>query len=132
MLYIKGYQIQTLTVIFCSSFIFKCRFDGSTFDNQYSTKLSPMLIEPEMTEIWEPEIKIVTTGKQIREHLRMPLSYSMIKYGLMSKSKKIILKLLTWKIVDNNYIEVSLMLENSNYNFWDCQLHMSGVLLMLL
>jgi hypothetical protein len=30
-------------------------------------EVSPMLMKPEMTEIWEPEIKIVTTGKQIRE-----------------------------------------------------------------
>jgi hypothetical protein len=58
-----------------------------------------MLIKPEMTEIWEPEIKNSYDRKTNKEnHLRMPLSYSMIKYGLMSKSKTI-LKLLLGKLL---------------------------------
>lgn len=86
---------------------------------------SPMQMKPEMTEIWEPEVKVVTPGKKLGD---APSDAIVLFDGnnldqWVSQNDKT--KPAPWRIVDNDYMEV---VPNSGgiqtkLIFGDCQLH---------
>lgn len=86
---------------------------------------SPMPMKPEMTEIWNPEVKAITPGKKDSE---APSDAIVLFNGknldqwVSQKDKN---KPAPWKIVNNEYMEVvpgSGGIE-TKLSFGDCQLH---------
>ncbi|MGO4818239.1 3-keto-disaccharide hydrolase [Flavobacterium sp. W22_SRS_FP1] len=88
-------------------------------------EVSPMAMKPEMTEIWEPEVKIVTPGKKQGE---APSDAIVLFNGKNMDewvSQNDIEKPAVWKIVDNDYMEVVSGSGGiqTKMQFGDCQLH---------
>ena len=87
--------------------------------------VSPMPMKPEMTEIWEPEVVVVTPAKNLGD---APSDAIILFDGSnldQWESKKDSTKPAPWKIVDNDHMEV---VPGSGYiqtkmKFGDCQLH---------
>jgi hypothetical protein len=86
---------------------------------------SPMPMKPEMTEIWNPEVKAITPGKRDSD---APSDAIILFDGknldqwVSQKNKN---KPASWKIVNNDYLEVipgSGGIE-TKLTFGDCQLH---------
>lgn len=95
---------------------------------QYSDvppKESPMKMKPEMTEIWEPEVKVVTPGKNAGNAPSDAIVLFDGKNLDQWVSKKDPKKPAPWKIVDNDYIEVVPRSGDiqTKMKFGDCQLH---------
>ncbi len=88
-------------------------------------EVSPMPMKPEMTEIWEPEVVVVTPAKKLGD---APSDAIILFDGSNLDqwvSKEDSTKLAPWKIVNNNILEV---VPGSGYiqtkmKFGDCQLH---------
>jgi len=88
-------------------------------------EVSPMPMKPEMTEIWEPEVVVVTPAKKLGD---APSDAIILFDGSNLDqwvSKKDSMKPAPWKIVDNDHMEV---VPGSGYiqtkmKFGDCQLH---------
>ena len=88
-------------------------------------EVSPMPMKPEMTEIWEPEVVVVTPAEKLGD---APSDAIILFDGSNLDqwvSKKDSTKPATWKIVDNDHMEV---VPGSGYiqtkmKFGDCQLH---------
>lgn len=88
-------------------------------------EVSPMPMKPEMTEIWEPEVVVVTPAKKLGD---APSDAIILFDGSnldqwVSKEDKT--KPAPWKIVNNDHMEV---VPGSGYiqtkmKFGDCQLH---------
>jgi hypothetical protein len=88
-------------------------------------EVSPMPMKPEMTEIWEPEVAVVTPAKKLGD---APSDAIILFDGSnldqwVSKEDKT--KPAPWKIVNNDHMEV---VPGSGYiqtkmKFGDCQLH---------
>ncbi len=88
--------------------------------------VSPMTMQPEMTEIWEPQVKVVSAAKT----LGSPPSDAIILFDGKNLdawiSQKDSTKLVPWKIVNNAYFEVvpgSGSIQ-TKMKFGDCQLHL--------
>ncbi|SDB35282.1 protein of unknown function [Flavobacteriaceae bacterium MAR_2010_188] len=86
---------------------------------------SPMEMKPEMTEIWEPEVKVITPGKTVAD---APSDAIILFDGSNTDnwvSQKDSTSVVPWKIVDNNYLEIvpgSGGIQ-TKMKFGDCQLH---------
>ena len=88
-------------------------------------EVSPMPMKPEMTEIWEPEVVVVTPAKKLGD---APSDAIILFDGSNMDqwvSKKDSTKSAPWKIVNNDHMEV---VPGSGYiqtkmKFGDCQLH---------
>ncbi|HTH29964.1 MAG TPA: DUF1080 domain-containing protein [Lacibacter sp.] len=86
---------------------------------------SPMAMKPEMTEIWNPEVKTVTPGKKDSE---APSDAIILFNGknldqwVSQRDKN---KTAAWKIVNNDYFEVVPGTGGieTKLSFGDCQLH---------
>ncbi len=101
---------------------------GSAVQAQYSDippKESPMKMKPEMTEIWEPEVKVITPGKNPGD---APSDAIVLFNGkdlnqwVSTRDPK---KPAPWKIVDNDYFEIVPGTGGiqTKMKFGDCQLH---------
>jgi len=88
-------------------------------------EVSPMPMKPEMTEIWEPEVVVVTPAKKLGD---APSDAIILFDGSNLDqwvSKNDSTKQAPWKIVDNDHMEV---VPGSGYiqtkmKFGDCQFH---------
>jgi hypothetical protein len=86
---------------------------------------SPMLMKPEMTEIWEPEVKIITPATKLGDAPSDAIVLFDGKNMDQWESQKEVAKPSPWKIVDNNYMEVvqGTGAIQTKMKFGDCQLH---------
>lgn len=89
-------------------------------------EVSPMPMKPEMTEIWEPEVKIITPAKILGN---APSDAIILFDGENLDqwvSKKDVNKPAAWKIVDGDYMEVVPGAGGiqTKMAFGDCQLHL--------
>jgi Domain of Unknown Function (DUF1080) len=88
-------------------------------------EVSPMPMKPEMTEIWNPEVKTITPGKKAGE---APSDAIILFDGknldqwVSQRNKS---KAAAWKIVNNEYMEVVPGTGGieTKLTFGDCQLH---------
>jgi len=99
-----------------------------TMAQQYPSsppEVSPMPMKPEMTEIWEPEVPVVSPGKTLGE---APSDAIILFNGQNLDqwvSQRDATKPAPWKIVDNDHMEVvpgSGGIQ-TKLKFGDCQLH---------
>lgn len=89
-------------------------------------EVSPMPMKPEMTEIWEPEVKIITPAKILGN---APSDAIILFDGENLNqwvSKKDVNKAATWKIINNDYMEIVPGSGDiqTKMTFGDCQLHL--------
>ena len=89
-------------------------------------EVSPMLMKPEMTEIWEPQVKVITPAKILGN----APSDAIILFDGKSLdqwvNQKDVSKAAGWKIVDKDYMEVvpGTGAIQTKMAFGDCQLHL--------
>lgn len=86
---------------------------------------SPMPMRPEMTEIWNPEVKVVTPGKKDSEAPSDAIVLFDGKNFDQWVSQRDKTKAPSWKIVNNEYFEVVPGTGGieTKLSFGDCQLH---------
>ncbi|MCL6295519.1 3-keto-disaccharide hydrolase [Jejuia spongiicola] len=115
------------TILFCIILILFSLEDISAQENFPNTppEESPMLMQPEMTEIWEPQVKVISAAKTLGN----PPSDAIILFDGKSLdawvSQRDTMKLAQWKIINNDYFEVvpgSGSIQ-TKMKFGDCQLH---------
>jgi hypothetical protein len=87
--------------------------------------VSPMPMKPEMTEIWEPQVKVITPAKKIGDAPSDAIVLFDGKNLDQWVSQKDITKPAPWKIVNNEYMEVvdGSGAIQTKMQFGDCQLH---------
>lgn len=87
--------------------------------------VSPMPMKPEMTEIWEPEVVVVTPGKKMGDAPSDAIILFDGKNMDQWVSQKDTNKPSPWKIVNNDYMEVVNETGGiqTKMAFGDCQLH---------
>lgn len=96
--------------------------------NRYTStppEVSPMPMKPEMTEIWEPEIKIITPAKKVGDAPSDAIVLFDGKNLDQWVSQKDITKPAPWKIVANDHMEVVPQSGGiqTKMKFGDCQIH---------
>ncbi len=87
--------------------------------------VSPMPMKPEMTEIWEPEVKVITPAKKLGDAPSDAIILFDGKNLDQWVSQRDVAKPAPWKIVDNDHMEVvpgSGGIQ-TKMQFGDCQLH---------
>lgn len=89
-------------------------------------EVSPMPMKPEMTEIWEPEVKIITPAKILGNAPSDAIILFDGKNLDQWVSQKDVDKPAGWKIVDKDYMEVvpGSGAIQTKMTFGDCQLHL--------
>ena len=89
-------------------------------------EVSPMPMKPEMTEIWEPEVKVITPAKTLGNAPSDAIILFDGKNLDQWVSQKDVSKSAGWKIVDKDYMEVvpSSGAIQTKMAFGDCQLHL--------
>lgn len=89
-------------------------------------EVSPMPMKPEMTEIWEPEVKIITPAKILGNAPSDAIILFDGKNLDQWVSQKDVDKPAGWKIVDKDYMEVvpGSGAIQTRMTFGDCQLHL--------
>ncbi len=115
---------QNLIPVLCLSLI-------STFaiaQNKYPStppEVSPMPMKPEMTEIWEPEVRVVTPAKKLGDAPSDAIILFDGKNLDQWVSQKDLTKPAPWKIVDNDHMEVVPQSGGiqTKLKFGDCQIH---------
>ena len=124
---LKSSKIQSMKVNHLLSITLITVSASSFAQNQYPNtppEVSPMPMKPEMTEIWEPEVKVITAGKKLGD---APSDAIILFDGKnldhwVSQSNN---KPAPWKIVNNDHMEVvpgSGGIQ-TKMQFGDCQLH---------
>lgn len=114
-----------------NSFLMIALFSASVIMAQHKfvnspPEVSPMLMKPEMTEIWEPEVKIITPAKILGNAPSDAIILFDGKNLDQWVSKNDVNKSAAWKIVDGDYMEVvpgSGGIQ-TKMTFGDCQLHL--------
>ncbi len=88
-------------------------------------EVSPMPMKPEMTEIWEPQVKVITPAKKLGDAPSDAIILFDGKNIDQWVSKKDPSKPAPWKIVNNDYLEVVPGTGDiqTKMKFGDCQLH---------
>ena len=88
--------------------------------------VTPMTMKPEMTEIWEPQIKVITPAKKMGDAPSDAIVLFDGKNLDQWVSQKDMTKPAPWKIVDKEYMEVvdGSGAIQTKMQFGDCQLHM--------
>ncbi|MDA0195486.1 MAG: DUF1080 domain-containing protein [Bacteroidetes bacterium] len=88
-------------------------------------KVSPMLMEPEMTEVWEPEVAIVTPAKVLGDAPSDAIILFDGKNLDQWVSQKDPSKPAPWKIINKDHLEVAPGSGGiqTKMKFGDCQLH---------
>jgi hypothetical protein len=89
-------------------------------------QVSPMKMAPEMTEIWEPEVQVITPAKKEGDAPSDAIILFDGKNMNQWVSQKDTSKAASWKIVNNDYMEVMPDAGGiqTRMQFGDCQLHM--------
>ncbi|WP_367752950.1 DUF1080 domain-containing protein [Flavobacterium sp. WC2421] len=87
--------------------------------------VSPMPMKPEMTEIWEPQVSVVTPAKKLGDAPSDAIILFDGKNMDQWVSQKDVTKPAAWKIVNNDYMEVVPDAGGiqTKMQFGDCQLH---------
>lgn len=87
--------------------------------------VSPMPMKPEMTEIWDPEVRVVTPAKKLGDAPSDAIILFDGKNLDQWVSQKDITKAAPWKIVDNDHMEVVPKSGGiqTKLKFGDCQIH---------
>ncbi len=87
--------------------------------------VSPMPMKPEMTEIWEPEVAVITPGKKLGDAPSDAIILFDGKNLDQWVSQKDISKPAPWKIINNDYFEVEPRSGGiqTKLKFGDIQLH---------
>jgi hypothetical protein len=88
-------------------------------------EVSPMPMKPEMTEIWEPQVSVVTPAKKLGDAPSDAIILFDGKNMDQWVSQKDVTKPAAWKIVNNDYMEVVPDAGGiqTKMQFGDCQLH---------
>jgi Domain of Unknown Function (DUF1080) len=88
-------------------------------------EVSPMLMKPEHTEIWEPEVKVISPAKNIGDAPSDAIVLFDGKNMDQWISQKELTKPCPWRIVNNEYMEVvpGTGAIQTKLKFADCQLH---------
>lgn len=89
-------------------------------------EVSPMPMKPEMTEIWQPEVKVITPAKNLGNAPSDAIILFDGKNLDQWASQKDITQPAAWKIVDKDYMEVvpGTGAIQTKMTFGDCQLHL--------
>ena len=89
-------------------------------------EVSPMLMKPEMTEIWEPQVKVITPAKILGNAPSDAIILFDGKNLDQWVNQKDASKAAGWKIVDKDYMEVvpGTGAIQTKIAFGDCQLHL--------
>jgi hypothetical protein len=89
-------------------------------------EVSPMLMKPEMTEIWEPQVKVITPAKILGNAPSDAIILFDGKNLDQWVNQKDVSKAAAWKIVDKDYMEVvpGTGAIQTKMAFGDCQLHL--------
>lgn len=89
-------------------------------------EVSPMLMKPEMTEIWEPQVKVITPAKILGNAPSDAIILFDGKNLDQWVNQKDVSKPAGWKIVDKDYMEVvpGTGAIQTKMTFGDCQLHL--------
>lgn len=106
--------------LFSISFVFSQNYPNTP------PSVSPMPMKPEMTEIWEPEVPVVTPGKNLGDAPSDAIILFDGKNLDQWVSQKDPSKPAPWQIVDNDHMEVvpgSGGIQ-TKMKFSDCQLHL--------
>ena len=115
--------MKSITIYFCTILI-----GFSTFNAKAQSKVpekSPMPMKAKMTEIWEPEVNIVTPAKKLGDAPSDAIILFDGKNLNQWVSQKDVTKPAPWKIINNDYMEVvpgSGGIQ-TKMQFGDCQLH---------
>lgn len=115
--------MKSKTIWFC--FATLGVFSASQSLAQQVPEVSPMPMKPEMTEIWEPEVKVITPPKKFGDAPSDAIILFDGKTLDQWVSQKDATKPAPWKIVDNDHMEVvpgSGGIQ-TKMKFGDCQLH---------
>lgn len=126
-LYKSNTNMKSTAFWFCS-LILSVFTMSSSFGQGYPNtppEVSPMPMKPEMTEIWEPEVKVVTPAKKLGDAPSDAIILFDGKNLEQWVSQKDKTKPAPWKIVDNDHMEVvpgSGGIQ-TKMSFGDCQLH---------
>lgn len=88
-------------------------------------EVSPMLMKAEMTEIWEPQVKVITPAKILGNAPSDAIILFDGKNLDQWVNQKDVSKAAGWKIVDKDYMEVvpGTGAIQTKLSFGDCQLH---------
>lgn len=111
-------------------FLFSVLFSSAAMMGQHTVitippAVSPMTMQPEMTEIWEPEVQVITPAKQLGDAPSDAIILFDGKNMDQWVSQKDTNKSAPWKIVNNDYMEVVNEAGGiqTKMAFGDCQLH---------
>jgi hypothetical protein len=115
---------QNLIQVFGLSFITTFAIAQNKYPNT-PPEVSPMPMKPEMTEIWDPQVRVVTPAKKLGDSPSDAVILFDGKNLDQWVSQKDITKPAPWKIVDNDHMEVvpgSGGIQ-TKMKFGDCQIH---------
>lgn len=115
---------QNLIQILCLSLISTFAIGQNKYPNT-PPEVSPMPMKPEMTEIWEPEVRVVTPAKKLGDAPSDAIILFDGKNLDQWVSQKDLTKPAPWKIVDNDHMEVVPQSGGiqTKLKFGDCQIH---------
>jgi hypothetical protein len=116
----KQIFVQALSLLFIGSF--------ASAQNAYPSTapaVSPMPMKPEMTEIWDPEVRLVTPAKKLGDAPSDAIILFDGKNLDQWTSQLDITKPAPWKIIDNDHLEVVPKSGGiqTKMKFGDCQIH---------
>ncbi len=112
-------------IVFCLALVFSIAFVEAQTYSSIPPKESPMPMKPEMTEIWEPEVEVVTPAKVLGDAPSDAIILFDGKNLDQWVSQNDNSKAAPWKIVDNDHMEVVPGSGgiSTKMKFGDCQLH---------
>jgi Domain of Unknown Function (DUF1080) len=115
---------QNLIQALCLSLISTFALAQNNYPNT-PPEVSPMPMKPEMTEIWTPEIRVVTPAKKLGDAPSDAIILFDGKNLDQWVSQKDLTKPAPWKIVDNDHMEVVPQSGGiqTKLKFGDCQIH---------
>lgn len=88
-------------------------------------EVSPMPMKPEMTEVWEPEVKVISAAKKLGDAPSDAIILFDGKNLDQWVSQQDVTQPAPWKIIDKDYLEVLPQSGGiqTKMQFGDCQLH---------
>ena len=120
--------MKPITLLACLAIFFMAIATSSLAQKKFVNtppEVSPMPMKPEMTEIWNPEVKIITPGKKDSDAPSDAIVLFDGKNLDQWVSQRNKTKPAAWKIVNNEYMEVVPGTGGieTKLTFGDCQLH---------
>lgn len=115
------------SIAFSAAIITSCGITTNAQSGYTSTPpaVSPMAMKPEMTEIWEPQVPVITPGKKLGDAPSDAIILFDGKNLDQWVSQKDPSKAAPWEIIDNDYMQVvpGSGAIQTKMAFGDCQLH---------